>query len=79
MIDTKTETIDTLYGFKTRDDIIAHLKSVGQKIIDDAELIAPRPRNTTRIYISATIEACEITKVEYDIECYVDPQIKEKP
>lgn len=79
MIDTKTRTIDTTNGFKTREDVIAHLKSVGQKIIDDAELIAPRPRYTTRISITANIEACEITTVEYDIECYADPRIKEKP
>lgn len=61
----------------TRDDLIAHIKEVGQRIIDDAEGIAPDPNGTSFMEIRATIAPeSEVTQIEYKIVRYADPRIK---
>lgn len=61
----------------TRDDLIAHIKAIGQKIIDDAEEIAPNPNGTSFMEIRAIIApTTAVTQVEYKIKRYADPRIK---
>lgn len=61
-------------GF-TRDDLIEHIKAVGQRIIDDAERIATDPTKTSYIDIEAEISPSqEVTKVKYHITQNADPR-----
>lgn len=62
-----------------KEGLIAHLKCIGQTIIDDAEAIGAKPQRTRYIAISAAINpAEEVTTIDYKIERYADPRI-EKP
>lgn len=59
-----------------RDDLIAHLKAVGQRIIDDAGQLNIDPKHTCSIEIRATIEPLDsVTHVEYYIDCVADPRL----
>lgn len=61
----------------SKKDLIAHLKCIGQAIIDDAEAIGSKPQRTRYIAISAVINPEEeITKIDYRIERYADPRIE---
>ena len=61
----------------TSEMLAAHLKEVGQRIIDDAEAISGGPENIRRIKITAEICPCEeTTSVYYEIQKYADPRIK---
>lgn len=61
----------------TRDDLIAHIKVVGQRIIDDAEEITPDPNGTSFMEIRAIIAPATVaTQIEYKIKRYADPRIK---
>lgn len=60
----------------SRDDLIAHLKAVGQRIIDDAEQLNIDPKHTCSIEIRATIEPLNsVTHVEYYIDRVADPRL----
>ena len=60
----------------SRDDFIAHLKAVGQRIIDDAEQLNIDPEHTCSIEIKATIEPLDsVTHVEYYIDRIADPRV----
>jgi len=60
----------------SRDDLIAHLKNVGQRIIDDAERLNIDPKRTCSIEITATIEPLNsVTHVEYYIDQIADPRV----
>ena len=60
----------------SRDDLIAHLKAVGQRIIDDAEQLTIEPKRTCSIEIRATIEPLDsVTHVEYCIDRIADPRV----
>ena len=60
----------------SRDDLIAHLKAVGQRIIDDAEQLIIDPKHTCSIEIKATIEPLDsVTHVEYYINRIADPRV----
>ena len=60
----------------SRDDLIAHLKAVGQRIIDDAEQLNIDPKHTCSIEIRATIEPLDsVTHVEYYIDRVADPRL----
>lgn len=60
-----------------KEDLISHLKCIGQTIIDDAEAIGAKPQRTCYIAISAVINpAEEVTKIDYRIERYADPRIE---
>ena len=59
----------------TRDDLIAHIKNVGQAIINDAEQIALDPQNIQGVSIIASIEPLSsITTVDYSITRIADPR-----
>lgn len=63
----------------SRADLIAHLKCIGQTIIDDAEVIGAKPQRTCYITISAVINPVEeVTTIDYRIERYADPRIEKK-
>ena len=60
----------------SRDDLIAHLKAVGKRIIDDAEQIGIDPKHTCSIEIKAMIEPLDsVTHVEYYIDRIADPRL----
>ena len=60
----------------SRDDLISHLKAIGQRIIDDAELLNIDPKRTCSIEIKATIEPLDsVTHVEYWIDRIADPRL----
>ena len=60
----------------SRDDLIAHLKAVGKRIIDDAEQLNIDPKHTCSIEIRATIEPLDsVTHVEYYIDRVADPRL----
>ena len=60
----------------SRDDLIAHLRAVGQRIIDDAERLNIDPKRTCSIEIQATIEPLNsVTHVEYYIDRVADPRL----
>lgn len=60
----------------SKTDLIAHLKCIGQTIIDDAEEIGANPTRTSYIAISSIINPGEeVTKVEYRIERIADPRV----
>ena len=59
----------------SRNDLIAHLKSVGQRIIDDAEQLSIDPKHTCSIELKATIKTLNsVTHVEYYINRIADPR-----
>lgn len=63
----------------SKEDLIAHLKCIGQTIIDDAEAIGAKPQRTCYIAISAVINpAEEVTKIDYRFVRYADPRIEKK-
>ena len=59
-----------------REDLIEHIKKIGQAIIDDAERIAPETKVTKEIEISAKIRPNDlVTTIHYDIERIADPRL----
>ena len=75
MVKTKTTAVERKEKL-TREDLIAHLKAVGQSIIDDAEKIAPDCYYTAFITISACINpVVETTYVRYEIKRHADPRL----
>lgn len=59
-----------------KEDLIAHLKCIGQTIIDDAEAIGAKPQRTCYIAISAVINpAEEVTTIDCRIERIADPRV----
>ena len=77
MSDVVRETSDVKRNAAlSRDDLIAHLKAVGQRIIDDAEQLNIDPKHTCSIEIKATIEPLDsVTHVEYYINRVADPRL----
>lgn len=62
---------------RTREDIIAHMKAIGQRILDDAETFAPEPTYTTEMVITAEINPFEeLSTVKYEMRRIADPRIK---
>lgn len=60
----------------TREDLIAHLKAVGQRIMDDAEGLNIDPRHTFSVEIKAKIAPMDaVTHVEYYIDRTADPRL----
>jgi len=60
-----------------KESLIAHLKTVGQRIVDDAEMVGSDPEHTREIYISARISPFEsITSIDYEITRAADPRLK---
>lgn len=63
----------------TSEMLSAHLKEVGQRIIDDAEGFSIGPENIHGIKITARIRPGEeATSVCYEIQKYADSRIKKK-
>ncbi|MBR3000384.1 MAG: hypothetical protein IKF39_05230 [Oscillospiraceae bacterium] len=61
----------------SKEDLVEHLKCIGQTIIDDAEAIGAKPQRTCYIAISAAINPeTEMTKIDYRIERLADPRIE---
>ena len=59
-----------------RDTLISHIREVGRRIADDAEVIAPDARYTQSIEISAYISPADsVTTVNYSISRIADPRV----
>lgn len=57
--------------------LIAHLKTVGQRIIDDAEAFGADPKHTSEIRIFVSISPNDsTTSIDYDIIKVADPRLK---
>lgn len=64
------------YGF-TKQDLIDHIKCIGQTIVDDAEEIAPDPSVSNRVIISAIISPGDkVTTIHYAVRKTADPRLK---
>lgn len=62
-------------GFGTREDVVKHLKTIGMRIMDDANHIALDPSGVFSIRIEAEIKpSTEFTHVNYHIETRADPR-----
>ena len=62
-------------GFGTREEVVKHLKTIGMRIMDDANYIALEPEGVYHITITAEIKpAEEFTHVDYFIETRADPR-----
>lgn len=60
----------------TTQQLVEHIKAVGQAIIDDADKIAFDAHDLFSICISAEIAACsQVTTVKYQLERLADPRI----
>lgn len=60
----------------TTQQLVEHIKAVGQAIIDDADKIAFDANDLFSICISAEIEPCsQVTTVNYHLERLADPRI----
>lgn len=76
MKEEKTSRINRPFAMD-KESLIAHLKTVGQRIVDDAELIGADPEHTREIYISVRISPFDsITSIDYDITRAADPRLK---
>ena len=59
-----------------RAELIEHLKAIGNRIILDAEQIAPDTRLCQSIGINAYISCDEQTTIEYTITMIADPRFR---
>ena len=60
----------------TTDDIKAHIRKVGETLIEDAEKFIIDPAGTTSIYIKTDINPYDhITTVKWEIERLADPRV----
>ena len=72
----KEKTIDRHRTF-TKEELVEHIKTVGQTIIQDAETIALDPKVAYSIEIVAKIEATkEITDLTYILKRHADPRLE---
>ena len=61
----------------TKEDLIEHIKEIGQTILFDAENIAIDPQNVRSFHIEATIAPGEkATNVTYTVNRFADPRIR---
>lgn len=68
----KVTELEYAVGFD-HEQLVNHIKSIGQAIIDDAETISLNPALLKTIEIRAIIDAGELTKIEYSLEKNVKP------
>lgn len=60
-----------------KEALVAHLKTVGQRIVDDAEMIGADPKRTIQIYISVKISPFDsVTSIDYEITRTADPRFE---
>lgn len=61
----------------TTEQLIEHIKAVGQAIVDDAERISIDTKNIMSISIKAEIAPLEqVTAIEYTYNRMADPRVK---
>ena len=61
----------------TTEQLIEHIKAVGQAIVDDAEEISIDAKNITSISIKEEIAPLEqVTAIEYTYNRTADPRVK---
>ena len=76
MKEEKTSRINRPFAMD-KETLISHLKTVGQRIVDDAEIVGADPDRTREIYISVRISPYDsITSIDYDITREADPRLK---
>ena len=75
MEETKTSCISRSPAMD-KESLIAHLKTVGQRIVDDAEMVGADPKRTREIYISVRISPFDsTTSIDYEITRIADPRL----
>ena len=63
-------------GFGTREDLVKHIKTIGLRIANDADMISLDPEGISRMRIVAEIApGAEFTHVEYHIDALADPRV----
>ena len=63
-------------GFGTREDLVKHIKTIGLRITNDADMISLDPEGITRMRIVAEImPGTEFTHIEYHIDALADPRV----
>ena len=62
--------------FGTREDLVKHIKTIGLRIANDADMISLDPMGVTSMRIVAEINpGKECTHVEYQINALADPRV----
>ena len=63
-------------GFGTREDLVKHIKTIGLRIANDADMISLDPEGITSMRIVAEIRpVAELTHIEYQIDALADPRV----
>lgn len=63
-------------GFGTREDLVKHIKTIGLRIANDADMISLDPEGIRSMRIVAEIApGAEFTHVEYHINALADPRV----
>ena len=63
-------------GFGTREDLVKHIKTIGLRIANDADMISLDPEGVTSMRIVAEIRpGSELTHIEYQIDALADPRV----
>jgi hypothetical protein len=63
-------------GFGTREDLVKHIKTIGLRIANDADMISLDPEGVSRMRIVAEIApGTELTHIEYHIDALADPRV----
>lgn len=63
-------------GFGTREDLVKHIKTIGLRIANDADIMSLDPEGITSMRIVAEImPGAELTHVEYHIDTLADPRV----
>jgi len=77
-VDEYYETLIPRKSAMTQEDLVQHIRTIGETIINDAEQIASNIEGMTRIEIEANITTDLTSNVSYHLQRVV-PQKKGKP